>query len=100
MLVSNKCRGQSLLELAIALGVSSIVVAALATIITKSLQNSQFGQDQAVASQLAQAGIEQVRSIKTENGILCRSNTPTNWNDYVWGASCQVGSGDCNYKIL
>ncbi len=87
-------KGQSLLELTIALGATVAIVSALAIITTKGLQNSQFAQNQVTATQLAQEAIDQVRSIKATNGAICVSDVPHSWNDYIWSQT-----GTATYSI-
>lgn len=57
-------RGQSLIEVLVALGIISVVITGVATIVTQSLSNTQFSKDQNTATKYAQEGLETVRSIR------------------------------------
>ena len=72
-------KGQTLLELVVSLGLGLIVVSALVITTTSGLKNSQFSQDQAKATELAQEGLESVRTIADRNcKVVIGGNT------YYW----------------
>lgn len=60
-------KGQSLIEVLVALGIISIIVTSVASIITSSLGNTQFSKDQNTATKYAQEGLEMTRSIRNAN---------------------------------
>ncbi len=60
-------KGQSLIEVLVALGIISLIVTGVATIITQSLSNTQFSKDQEAATKYAQEGLETVRSVRNSN---------------------------------
>lgn len=60
-------KGQSLIEVLIALGIISMVITGVATIVTQSLTNAQFSKEQDTATKYAQEGLETVRSIRDQN---------------------------------
>lgn len=60
-------KGQSLIEVLVALGLISLIITGVATVITTSLNNAQFSQDQATATKYAQEGLEITRSIRESN---------------------------------
>lgn len=60
-------KGETLIEALVALGLISIVVAAVATTITTSLSNIQYNENQTLATKYAQQGIESVRQIRNQN---------------------------------
>lgn len=60
-------KGQSLIEVLVALGIISIVVTGVATIVTQSLSNTQFSKDNEGATKFAQEGLETVRSVRSSN---------------------------------
>lgn len=86
-------RGQTLVEVAIALSVMLIALTAISLAIITSLSNSQFIKNQSIAKQYAQQGMETVRTI--------RNNNLTQFNSYD-GSECMgndntisVDSGNC-----
>lgn len=70
-----------------AAGLAVLVISALTITTIIGLRNSQLSQNQTQATKLAQAGIEQVRSIRSRNQSVCLSlNTPIFWDD-LYGQS-------------
>lgn len=99
-------RGQTLLEITISLGVAVVVVTALTIVTISGLRNSQFAQNQATATKLAQDWLEQVRSMRDQNATVCDPIRGVyNWNDLVtglyssspWNNNC--GSSACYYVV-
>jgi Tfp pilus assembly protein PilV len=72
-------KGESLIEALGALAIVSIVITAVATLVTSSLSNAQYNEDQTLATKYAQQGVESVRQIRntnyatfrTYNGLYC-----------------------------
>jgi len=60
-------KGQSIIEVIVALSLVSIVVLALVRVTISSIQNSSFAKDQRTATQYAQEGIENARKLKEES---------------------------------
>lgn len=60
--------GQSLLEVLTALGVAAIVVVALSVLAVSSLRNAQHARAQAEATKFVNEGIEQVRTVRDQQG--------------------------------
>lgn len=86
-------RGQTLVEVAIALSVMLIALAAISLAIITSLSNSQFIKNQSIAKQYTQQGMETIRTI--------RNNNLVQFNSYD-GSECMgndntisVDSGNC-----
>lgn len=99
MSVSEK--GQTLVEVLIALTVGIIVIGALAITTIVSLRNSQFSQNQLQATQLAQEGIDLVRSNRDKDTpIIGTVNGASNlhfssfWN-MTFGKSTDAGYFGC-----
>lgn len=67
-------KGQTLIEVLVALGVGVLIVSAIAIAILSSLNNAQYSKSQNLASQYAQEGMETVRKI--------RDNDWTTFNNY------------------
>lgn len=61
-------RGQSLVEVLVAASVGVLILTALVIATTHSIKGSRFSRDQAVASQLAQEKIEELRNRRDEEG--------------------------------
>lgn len=72
-------RGQTLLELVVALGIGLIIVSAVTVAVLTSLSNAQFNRDQSLAISYAQEGMENVRKVRDQrwstfsslNGTYC-----------------------------
>lgn len=64
----KKQRGQTLLEILIALGASVFVLSAITVVVISSLSGTQFTKNQNLAKQYAQEGIEVVRRIRDSGG--------------------------------
>jgi prepilin-type N-terminal cleavage/methylation domain-containing protein len=60
-------KGQSLIEVLVAMGIISIVITSVVTIVTTSLGNTQFSRDQDTATKYAQEGLELTRSIRNSS---------------------------------
>jgi Tfp pilus assembly protein PilV len=60
----KKNRGQTIVEIVVALGVLVLVVLALVSVTTVSARNAQFARNQALATQYAQEGIERIRNCR------------------------------------
>ena len=78
-------KGQSLIEVLVALGIISLVVTGVATVVTSSLGNTQFSSDQASSTKYAQEGLEVTRRIRNDsytafasyNGTFCLAKGAT-----------------------
>lgn len=86
-----KENGQSLLEIAITLGIVIVVASALAIITINGIKNSQFSKNQALATKFAQEGLESVRTIRDRDYTVCldkgNPSSCENWSKF-WGISC------------
>ncbi len=60
-------KGQTLIEILIALGIGGVIISAITVIITSGLNNAQFGKNQNLATNFAQEGLEVVRKIRNNN---------------------------------
>lgn len=97
-------KGQALLEIAITIGVAAVVIAAIAIITIVGLRNSQFAQNQAQATKLAQEGIERIRSMRGRNQAVCIDATSYYWSNktpLVWGTSFgdRANCTFCKFKL-
>ena len=62
-------KGQSIIEVIVALSLVAIVVLALVRVTISSIQNSSFAKDQQIATQYSQELIENARKLKEENEV-------------------------------
>ena len=65
--LKNGEKGQTLLELLVALSVGIIIVTAVTVSILSSLSGSQFNRDQSLATSYAQDGMENIRKLRDQN---------------------------------
>lgn len=77
-------RGQSLIEVTIAMGVAVVVIGALAITVLIGLKNNQFSQNQLQATKLAQAGMEFIKVVRDRNNPVCNTTDPPSPADYFW----------------
>lgn len=64
-------KGQSLLEVAVTIGIAALVISAVSITTLIGLKNSQFSQNQIQATKLAQEGLEAIRSMRDNNIKIC-----------------------------
>lgn len=76
----RKEKGQSLLEVLIALSAAVLIISAIAVVVISSLSNTQFTKNQNLANHYAQEGIEVVRKI--------RDSSWNNFDTHVSGDYC------------
>jgi type II secretory pathway pseudopilin PulG len=79
----GKTKGQSLLEVVIALSVALIVILALVRVTIVAMRNAQFAKNQALATQSAQEAMETVRAYRDQNS----------WETFVNNCEFSGGSG-------
>jgi len=79
-------KGQSLLEVTVLVGLALITVSGLVIVTVNGLKNSQYSQNQAQATKLAQEGMDEVK------GIVQRNCAVSNGGNYLWFNS-QTGTG-------
>lgn len=60
-------KGQTLIEVLIALAIAILVVAAIAIVILSALNNAQFSKNQNITTQYAQEGMEIVRNLRSSD---------------------------------
>lgn len=94
-------KGQSLLELTIALGIATMIISALTVTTLVSLRNSQFAQNQLQATKFAQDGLELIKTARSKNcPISANGNTYYWYNDpsLIW--SYQVSNPNIQYMSV
>src|SRR5688572_26426225 len=73
-------KGQSLFEVVIALAISAIVIIALVSVVSSSIQNANFSRDKTLASNYVQETIEWLRSQRDNDITTFETNTQIpNW---------------------
>lgn len=87
MSATNYQTGQSLLEIAVSIGIAIVVVTALTITTINGLKNSQFSQNQIQATKLAQQGLENVKAIKSRN---CEVRLITPGAIYKWADNANL----------
>ena len=68
-------RGQSLIEAVLSLGVSSIIIAAIAMVVITSMNNANYAKYQNVAAHYAQEGLDIIRQQSETNWDLFSQKT-------------------------
>lgn len=89
--------GQTLIEILVALGIISIVVTALSTVVITSMGNAAFGKYQSLTTQYAQQALETMRSIRDSDyvafknkasGTYCLAKSKTTLADLIALSNC------------
>lgn len=62
-------RGQTLIEVVVAIAIATTVITALALASTNSIRNAQFSKNQAQATKLSQGAVEYLRSYRDRYGF-------------------------------
>jgi len=96
-----KMKGQTIVEVVVALGAGIVVLTALTLMMTSSLNNASEGSSRTRAIQYAQDGLETVRNIKDTNWaqLVLLSNNGN--NSYCMDSSCSIltlTTGSCGPK--
>lgn len=76
--VSNHQKGQSLLEVLLALGVAIIIIVSLSALAVYGLRNAQHGKNVETATRLAGQGAEQVRTVRDRQSWQVFRTYPVN----------------------
>lgn len=95
-------KGQSLIEVIVAVTVGVLIVGALTFAVLFSLRNAKFSQNQNQATKLAQEGIERVRAERDRSSQMINA-FPTPPYSRSWGSQDFWNykiSGDCSNGIL
>lgn len=95
--------GQSLLEVTVLVGLALLTVSGLVIVTVNSLKNSQYSQNQAQATKLAQEGIDQVKSIADRNcpvssggSYLWFNSANSTGSDLIWS---QTWAAERQFRI-
>ncbi|MEK7499275.1 MAG: hypothetical protein AAB649_01575 [Patescibacteria group bacterium] len=102
-------KGQSLFEVIFALGIVAVILVAIASLAAKSIANSTFSRNNALATKFTQEGIEWLReqrdSLDWTMGFYPQANGSTkNFGSLNWppGGSCNIPQNTdlCRQVIL
>jgi hypothetical protein len=88
-------QGQTLLEVAMALGIALIIISALTIVTLEGLKNSQFSQNQTQATQLAQEGLEKVKSMRDRDYSINVGGASYAWSTYFQSPAYPSAPGAC-----
>lgn len=100
-------KGQSLVEVIVALAVALIVILALVRVTVTSIHNASFAKNQALATQYAQEGMEKIRAYRDQNDwSTFVANCDATLNSFVPPppfslsptTGCTCGSNSCTIK--
>ncbi len=95
-------KGQTIVEVVVALAAGIVVLSALTLMMLSSLNNASEGSSRTIATQYAQDGLETIRNIKDTNWnqLVLLSNNAN--NTYCMASSCSsltLTSGSCGPKL-
>lgn len=79
----DSSKGQTLVEVLLAVGVASIVLIALTRAVTIGLRNAQFAKNQALATEYAQETMERLRVYRDQSG----------WQEFSQEGNCENPPG-------
>ena len=74
-------KGQSLLEIAVSLGLVALIITILTITTLNGLRNSQFAKNQVLASSYAQQGVELIKVMRQKDCVIKLSGTT---QTYKW----------------
>lgn len=102
-MIKSKERGQSLIEVVVALSVAAIIITSLLIVVINSLRNAQFASNQVRSTKLASQAIEQIRSIRDRDGLTIfrtSSGTTSQFSD-LWGIqmSQACSPNPCTFRV-
>lgn len=101
--MNHKESGQAILEIIIVSGLAIAIITAITITTLTGLRNSQFSQNQAQATKLAQEGLEAVRVIKENNcPVFTGSNyywSNPNSGPLVWDPGVTFDSFNFRYVL-
>lgn len=79
--MKDSSKGQTLLEVILAIGVACIVLIGLTRAVTVALRNAQFAKNQALATQYAQEGMEKARQLRDQDPDVFWNKSGTETED-------------------
>ncbi len=102
----KKNNGQTLIEVLVALGTAVVIISAITVAVLSALSNSEFENNQSLATDYSQQGMEIVRSMRNNNygdfkklsGTYCLAKSCTSLSDSQ-GASCGPKGVSCGQNV-
>jgi Tfp pilus assembly protein PilV len=95
-MTKNSEKGQSLVEVVIALGIAVTIVIAFTSATISSIRNSQFAKDQNQATKHVQESLEIIRAIRDQDGTVASGTWSTLWTTNMSGNNSTSGyKGKC-----
>lgn len=96
--MTNLEKGQSLFEVIVALGISALIIVALVSLASNSIQNANFSKNKTLAATYAQEASEWLRQQRdsdpatffdtnTTIQLVPRCFNDLNWNGYIGGCA-------------
>lgn len=104
-------KGQTLIEVLVALSAAVVVISAITVTVISSLNNTEYSRDQNLATQYSQEGLETVRNMRDQDiasisqssipdGVYCLANGCSAINNDSSDASCGPRTGlHCSQNI-
>lgn len=97
-------KGQSLIEVIVAIGIVTLVLAGLVSAVTFSLSNSQFARNKALATKYAQEGMEWLRVQRDANWYSFNQMSPDSGSLYCMSTLpatvTTLPPGVCNTLVI
>lgn len=95
-------RGQTMIEVLVALSIAVVVIGALAIATIVSIRNASFAENQTKATKLAQEGIEKVKIIRDRDGPVTLSYgapQPTQKFSDLWNIPLYNSCNPCYFQF-
>jgi len=94
-------KGQSLLEVAIALGIGMIIITALTVVTLEGLRNSQFSENLTQSTGYATEGRDIARTMRDRNSpVYYSASASYSWADFFnTYISCNGAVGRCDFAL-
>jgi len=93
-------KGFTLVETLVAVLVLSVVMVAITSLLTRSLQAIAISQDYFLASKIALEGVEMMRTIRNNNLIAMRPDNTVRWNTNIAPTSGTTVTYEFDYNTV
>jgi len=94
------CEGFTLVETLVAVLMLSVVMVAITSLLTRSLQAIAISQDYFIASKIALEGIEMMRTIRNNNLIAVRPDNTVEWDTNIAPSSGTTVTYEFDYNTV
>lgn len=88
-------RGESLIEVLVAIVVATVLLTGLSIALLSSLRNAQFAQNQVKATKYAQEAVDRIRSIRDRNDKITLNGGSIAFGNFL-SAGIPANSGNCD----